>query len=101
MIIFFKILLSFVFLFFQNEHKLFLYLKTVIKVKKQVGSLREKRGASISPHPPTHPNLSTLGVLHFKKSDRSGEKLVFNKKSSLVLEELESWQFISAMNCEK
>lgn len=50
------------------------------------------------PHP-LHPlPISALGILHFKKSDRSGEGLVLNKETGLVLEEPKSWQFMSVTN---
>lgn len=60
-----------------------------------------------SPRLPMHPALSTLPLLpapwglHFKKSDRSGEGLVFKRETSLVLVEPESWQFVSVTECEK
>lgn len=71
--------------------------------KNKLGLLGKKGGTPFlwPPFPPMHPTLSTLGVLHFKKSDRSGEGLIFNRESGLVLEKLESWQFMSAMNCKK
>lgn len=80
--------------------------KLIMFKKKQVGSLRRKRGASISvtptyPRIPPSPLWGRGRVLHFKKSDRFGEVLIFNKESGLVLEELESWQFMSKENCKK